>query len=162
MDCTAIKLTRKKFTKEEDDLIYKMFHDDPEPNWENYKFLLPNRTERRCKERFFNYLSPQLNKNDWTKEEDKLLKRKVFEYGYKWVKIVPFFSNRSASNIKNRWYRHVIKGIDPSILQKKVFEKNMPQTKKINSESINLVQNIFQPLYDKFDLFDLPDNLLFL
>ena len=148
------KFTRKKFSKEEDEIIVKIYSSKNPPDWETFSILLPDRTERRCKERYFNYLDPCLSKKEWTKEEDKLLKKKVLEIGFKWVKIKPFFEGRSASNIKNRWYRHIIKKFDKKYIDEYIIKQNYQKRFQPYSESINLIQSIFKPFEEKFEIFD--------
>ena len=72
---------------------------------------MQTRNARQCKDRYTNYLSPQINLNPWSQEEDDLLIKKVNELGNKWVKISKFFIGRSDNSIKNRWYTHLNKKI---------------------------------------------------
>ncbi|EAY15029.1 Myb-like DNA-binding domain containing protein [Trichomonas vaginalis G3] len=62
-----------------------------------------NRNPRQCRDRYTKYLSPDLNKNPWTPEEDALLISKYHEIGAKWVKMSKFFNNRTDYSLKNRW-----------------------------------------------------------
>jgi hypothetical protein len=63
-----------------------------------------NRNARQCKERWMNYLSPDVSAHPWTDNDDQLLLRKVAEVGPKWVQITSFFPKRTDSNLKNRWF----------------------------------------------------------
>jgi hypothetical protein len=55
------------------------------------------------RERFKNYLRPDLNHTSWTAEEDSLLLDKYAVFGPQWRVIKSFFANRSDVNVKNRW-----------------------------------------------------------
>jgi hypothetical protein len=72
-------------------------------NWAEVAARLGTRSARQCRERFRNYLSPNLRNGQWTEAEDQLLREKFLEYGAKWSLIVAFFPSRSEVNLKNRW-----------------------------------------------------------
>jgi hypothetical protein len=63
-----------------------------------------NRNPKQCKERWANYLSPDVCLLPWTDEEDQILLTKVAESGAKWVQLKAFFPKRSDANLKNRWF----------------------------------------------------------
>lgn len=67
-----------------------------------FKYLI-GRTQKQCRERWSTYVSPAINNNPWTSEEDSLLIHLHSLYGNKWAKMKSKFSNRTASSIKNRW-----------------------------------------------------------
>jgi hypothetical protein len=95
---------RSIFTPEEDErlrlLVERYKHD-----WEEIARQLPGRNVRQCKERWMNYLSPQISLDPWTDAEDRLLLEKATELGPKWVRIARFFPNRTDINVKSRWFR---------------------------------------------------------
>jgi hypothetical protein len=72
-------------------------------DWQTIADAIGSRNQRQCKERWFNYLSPDLKSGGWTHDEDQLLRTKVQEIGNKWVKIAKFFPYRTDSMIKNRY-----------------------------------------------------------
>lgn len=94
---------RMKFTPIEDNLLIKLIHENGTNNWENIARLMPNRNARQCRERWINYLSPNISNEPWTQAEDVLLEQKFYEFGAKWVKISKFFKNRTDTMLKNRW-----------------------------------------------------------
>jgi hypothetical protein len=68
---------------------------------------------KQCRERWFNYVAPGINKN-WTDEEDLALMRGIREQGRHWAKIMPMLNGtKSEHMIKNRYN---------SILKKKTNE----------------------------------------
>jgi hypothetical protein len=54
-----------------------------------------------------NYLSPAVRTGPWRPVEDELLVAKISEIGRTWSALVQYFSGRSESDIKNRWYSHL-------------------------------------------------------
>ncbi|KAK8881560.1 hypothetical protein M9Y10_004304 [Tritrichomonas musculus] len=102
---TAIQtsLIRKKFTEKEDSVIVHLVNNYGPKNWDQIALMLPGRTGRQCRDRYFNYLMPGYFYGEWTKEEDILLNKKFNEMGRQWAKMKPFFPGRSAICIKNRW-----------------------------------------------------------
>jgi len=74
------------------------------PDWNEISRQMGSRNSRQCKERWSNYLSPEISAQPWTEEEDQLLLRKVGELGPKWVQMTAFFQKRTDSNLKNRWF----------------------------------------------------------
>lgn len=94
---------RHKFSKEEDELLINLVKSLGENNWVNIAQQMKSRTPRQCRERYKNYLSPDLKNDPWTEEEEKLLEDKYMEYGPKWSKISIYFDKRSDVNVKNHW-----------------------------------------------------------
>lgn len=98
-----IKSRRRFFTQEEDLLLTNAAIQYNEKNWANIAKNVPGRTPRQCRDRWMNYLKPNLKFDPWSKEEDALLTSMVNSYGTHWAKIVAHFPGRSTNAIKNRW-----------------------------------------------------------
>ena len=92
-----------KFTPQEDQRLTSLFYSVQPTNWNVIALFMPNRTPRQCRDRWKNYLNPELRNDPWTPEEDQLLCEKYKLYGSKWGKIAPFFVNRSDNSCRNRW-----------------------------------------------------------
>ena len=92
-----------KFSIEDDEALRRLVEEFGENNWTMIVERMPGRNVRQCKERWMNYLSPNLNRSPWTPEEDALLIKKQKELGSKWVKISQFFQNRTDAMVKNRF-----------------------------------------------------------
>lgn len=92
---------RTRFTKPEDELLKKLVESQKQPNWNEIALKLKNRTARQCRERYNNYLRPNLINGPWTKEEEELLIQLYEKYGPKWSLISQSFNSRSPVNIKN-------------------------------------------------------------
>jgi hypothetical protein len=65
---------------------------------------MPGRSARQCRERWCNYINPDIQKTPWSAEDDLLLKEKVSELGTRWHAILSFFPGRSKNQVRNRWF----------------------------------------------------------
>lgn len=101
---------RHKFSKEEDDTLIRLVDVNGPRHWEAIAAFMPGRTGRQCRDRFMNYLMPQLSNDPWTDEEDRILELKYAELGTHWARYVPFLQGRSSNAIKNRWYTYHQRG----------------------------------------------------
>lgn len=101
------KQNRKKFTPEEDQIIFEFVGDNKYPNWNELAALIPGKTGRQCRERYQNYLDPNLNKDPWTPEEDRLLLELYRVHGANWSIICLNFKGRTNNAVKNRFNTHL-------------------------------------------------------
>jgi hypothetical protein len=65
---------------------------------------LPQRNARQCRERWFNYINPNLVNAEWTEAEDDILMQTYEEAGPKWLVIANCLPGRSRNNVKNRYF----------------------------------------------------------
>ena len=100
---TKTARARNKFSRSEDALLVSLVNELGVRDWETIASRMPGRNSRQCRERYQNYLSPNLSHEPWTPEEDRLLEQKLKEFGSKWVNISKYFKNRTDTMLKNRW-----------------------------------------------------------
>lgn len=91
------------FSGAEDMIINKFVQKYGEGKWFILENFLPNRTRHQIRERYMNYLSPNLKHTPFTKEDDELIIKLVAEYGHSWKTIASFFPTHSRNEIKCRW-----------------------------------------------------------
>lgn len=60
------------------------------------------RSGKQCKERWNNYLNPEINRGSWTIEEDSRILDLYKEHGKKWSTISKQMKDRTESAVKNR------------------------------------------------------------
>lgn len=94
---------KNKFTPEEDDELNEVIEHYGTSDWEVVASHMKKRTARQCRERWINYLAPELTNQAWTPEEDKLLDELYADFGSRWHKIAQYFHNRSGNCIRNRY-----------------------------------------------------------
>lgn len=94
---------RSTFTENEDKILRKLVKKYGTYDWQLISNHLPGRNPRQCRDRWKNYLSPEVVNGPWTKDEERLLVVKYEEFGPCWKKIAEFFPTRSDINIKSRW-----------------------------------------------------------
>ena len=61
-----------------------------------------DRDAKKCRSRWFDHLSPDINKEPWTIAEDVLLHKMNQVYGEKWSLIATHFPDRNQNQVKNR------------------------------------------------------------
>jgi hypothetical protein len=64
---------------------------------------MSDRNSRQCKERWFNFLSPDVVNGSWMEEEEILLRTLRQNLGNSWKLIATHFPGRTAINIKSHW-----------------------------------------------------------
>ncbi|EAX92337.1 Myb-like DNA-binding domain containing protein [Trichomonas vaginalis G3] len=160
-------LPKQKFTKEDDVRLIAIVNRLGTKSWSEIANEMGDRNQRQCKERWENYLSPDINRNEWTPEEDALLIEKQKEIGSRWISIARFFDRRTDAAVKNRWQmldrkqrKLEKKGLHTQKKQKAVIESpimSTPTTTPIMTplESV-AVQPVQQTIIDEFPVsFDL-------
>ena len=95
---------RVNFTKEEDDKLKQLVSQFGETNnWKKISDMFPNRNIRQVKDRWTNYLSPNVINRPWNSQEDFLLIQSIQRFGRKWKTITQFFPGRTDIQIKSRF-----------------------------------------------------------
>jgi hypothetical protein len=85
------KNKKSRFSFIEDLQLKTLVEEHGSKNWNFISSLMINRNSRPCKDRWENFLSPNVDLSIWSEEEDSLLIEKRREFGAHWVKILQFF-----------------------------------------------------------------------
>ena len=131
---------RIPWTEEEDNKIKNLVKKYGTSNWT----LISNemgqkRSGKQCRERWYNQLNPNVIKNNWTEEEEKILFTKNMQLGNKWAEIKSFLPGRTLNDIKNHFYsklRKFIRKILKQISDENLFKINGIDGCKYNGEKI--------------------------
>ena len=143
---------RSRFTKEEDHLLKLLVSAQPQPKWSEIAKNFQNRTARQCRERYNNYLRPDLINGPWTKEEDDLLIELFERHGPKWSLISQSFNSRSSVNVKNH-HSSLINQLSKT--SSCTFKIEMPKKEEPKLFEIKLpvpkVETVVQPVQTYFE-----------
>ena len=161
------------FTSEEDFKLKQLVKKYGENDWVRIAGMFHERNERQVKERWYNYLSPDLVKTPMSYAEDQYLIHYVNLIGRKWKMIANFFPGRTDIQLKSRFNVIMRKEIRD---QKKELKKYLIDATKNTSSSSELsegsitsdaeehvpdnqeIENMFdEHVYDSFEL----DNEIF-
>jgi hypothetical protein len=105
---------KEKVTPEEDALLTGLVYEFATADWHGISERMGGRNPRQCRDRWLNYLSPEVGNGPWTPDEEQLLVDKVHEFGPMWTHIATFFPTRTDINLKSRWklmQRRLSKGL---------------------------------------------------
>lgn len=69
-----------------------------------YIFCDLDKSWKNLRDKYVNFLSPDINRDDWTVEEDRKILELVGKYGTKWKKIQSEMGTRTDNQLKNRFY----------------------------------------------------------
>ena len=62
-----------------------------------------NRNGKQCRERWVNFLNPEIKKDPFSLVEDILILEKRLSIGNKWSEIIKEMPGRTENNVKNRF-----------------------------------------------------------
>lgn len=97
--------SKRRFTPTEDSIIISLAKPNCSNDWSIIAKSVEKRSARQCRDRWNNYLNPNLNKDEWIPEEDELLMKIFNEKGPQWKSFSLLFKGRSINNVRNRCFK---------------------------------------------------------
>ena len=97
-------LVKGPWTAEEDKKLVQWVKKQGAMKWSMCSEMIPGRSGKQCRERWYNNLSPDVVKGNWSAKEDYLIFKLFSTQGSKWSKIAESFKGRTENSIKNRFY----------------------------------------------------------
>ncbi|CAD8104414.1 unnamed protein product [Paramecium sonneborni] len=102
--------SNKNWLPEEDKLLYKIMTKEPNIKWfeVQYEMFIQSqgiyfRKAKQYRERWNNYLNPQVNRGIWTELDDYNLLQITLVEGLRWSNISKKLKNRTENQVKNRF-----------------------------------------------------------
>lgn len=107
-------LVKGPWKEEEDAKLTELVEKYGPKDWSTIASHIPGRIGKQCRERWFNHLSPDVRKTNWTPEEDRIIIDAHSKIGNKWTNISKLLEGRPANAIKNHWNSTLLKRIQDS------------------------------------------------
>lgn len=138
--------------KEDEKLIMLVERCGKKVDWRTISFDMEGRTPRQCRERYNNYLNPNLNKQEWTHFEDEILISQYNKIGSKWQQISEMFAGRTAAAVRNRF-----------LLLKKKQNSNFSRSDSTTDSEYDMKSEVKTAIVQQIPLplFEIPKDSIF-
>ena len=106
-DVSRQRVTKVKFTPEQDRKILSLLKENPTTSWRTVAEHIEGKTAKQCRERYQHFLAPTVERKPWTADEDFSLCCMYHALGPKWAVMASSFPGRTNQDLKNRFNWHL-------------------------------------------------------
>jgi len=134
-------LVKGPWKEEEDNKLVELVEKYGPKDWSTIASHIQGRIGKQCRERWFNHLSPEVRKTNWSPEEDRIIIEAHHRLGNKWTAISKLLDGRPANAIKNHWNSTLLKRIQDANGGLPSVRRERKNSKKSMSSFMPLSQN---------------------
>jgi len=117
------RFARNYWTPDEDRKLQELIEAHG-PRWSFIGEKIGLKSCKQVRDRYLNFLRPNINSGPFTAEEDNSLMYLFEKLGKKWKMIADNMTGRTEIQVKNRYYRHLKKTMPALELENEVIETN--------------------------------------
>ncbi|KAF5457521.1 hypothetical protein F2P56_021618 [Juglans regia] len=134
-------LRKGAWTAEEDIRLRKCIGEHGQGNWHQVPLRAGlNRCRKSCRQRWLNYLRPNIKRGNFSTDEVDLMIRLHKLLGNRWSLIAGRLPGRTSNDVKNYWNTHMHKYVEEKpVLDVKKVSVIKPQPRRVLSKNLTVL-----------------------